>query len=276
MTALLRGQFDIAVLTYEMFTRLALANPHLLRIISVIVIDEVQTVVDPGRGPELELLLTLIKSRKDRGSRAAAHRAQSRFWVISAAWTAGWRRTCCAAPNGPSRSKKACSNSPARTALWVRTAWSAPSNSSRPSTATRGRAPCLIPLLRKLVADGQQVIVIRGIRGETRGAARYLADALGLPPAAEALAALPAGDPSIASGDLRRCLAGGVAFHISDLDRDERRVIEDSFRAPDSAIRVVVATTTLAQGVNMPAETVVMPELHRRISQQRVPALPGG
>ena len=30
-------------------------------------IDEVQTVVDPGRGAELEFLLTLIKSRKDQG-----------------------------------------------------------------------------------------------------------------------------------------------------------------------------------------------------------------
>ena len=67
VTPLLRGQFDIAVLTYEMFTRLALANPHLLRIISVVVIDEVQTVVDPGRGPLLELLLTLMKSRKEAG-----------------------------------------------------------------------------------------------------------------------------------------------------------------------------------------------------------------
>jgi hypothetical protein len=31
------------------------------------VIDKVQTVVDPGRRPELEFLLTLIKSRQTEG-----------------------------------------------------------------------------------------------------------------------------------------------------------------------------------------------------------------
>jgi replicative superfamily II helicase len=61
--------------------------------------------------------------------------------------------------------------------------------------------------------------------------------------------------------DLRQCLAGGVAFHISDLARDEKIAIEDQFRAPDSGIRVLVSTTTLAQGVNLPAETVIIVEL---------------
>ena len=266
VTALLRGQFDIAVLTYEMFTRLALANPHLLRIISVIVIDEVQTVVDPGRGPNLELLLTLIKSRRDIG-------VEPQLIALSAvlgdlggldSWLDAHllRRTERPVPleegvlelTGAYRFMGA--DGVERTEQLI------PPQYGDPRART-----LLIPLLRKLVTAGQQVIVIRGVRGESRGAARYLADSLGLAPATKALAALPSGDPSIASADLRRCLAGGVAFHNSDLDRDERRVVEDYFRSPDSTIRVVVATTTLAQGVNMPAETVVMPELQRRIGR---------
>ena len=63
----------------------------------------------------------------------------------------------------------------------------------------------------------------------------------------DALDALPAGDPSISSAELRRCLQGGTAFHVSDLDRDERRVIEDAFRAPDSTIRVMVFTLNKGQ-----------------------------
>ena len=229
MTALLRGQFDIAVLTYEMFARLALANPHLLRIISVIVIDEVQTLVDPGRGANLELLLTLIKSRKDVG-------VEPQLIALSAvlgdlggldSWLEAHllRRTERPVPleegvlelTGAYRFMGA--DGVAHSEQLI------PPQYGDPRART-----LLIPLLRKLVAAGQQVIVIRGVRGETRGAARYLADSLGLPPATEALAALPSGDPSIASSDLRRCLAGGVAFHISDLDRDERRVVEDFFR----------------------------------------------
>lgn len=265
VSALIRGQFDIAVLTYEMFTRLALANPHLLRIISVIVVDEVQTVVDPTRGPELEFLLTLIKSRKAVGiepqlialSAVLGHLGGLDSWLDAHLL----RRTERPVPldegvleltgnyryldtDGVEHTEQLVS----------------------PQLGAFARAQTLlIPLLTELVSEGQQVIVIRATRGDARGSAGYLAAALGLPPAADALAALPSGDPSIASADLRRCLKGGVAFHISDLDRDERRVIEDTFRMPDSSIRVIVATTTLAQGVNMPAETVVIPELRRRV-----------
>ncbi|MGF2049578.1 hypothetical protein ACQUET_12885, partial [Lactococcus lactis] len=49
----------------------------------------------------------------------------------------------------------------------------------------------IIPLVRKLVAEGQQVIVFRETKGEARGCANYLAESLGLPPAAEALTQMP-------------------------------------------------------------------------------------
>ena len=141
VTALLRGQFDIAVLTYEMFSRLALASPHLLRITSVIVIDEVQTVVDPGRGAELEFLLTLIKSRKTQGIKPSSSRS-ARSSATWAAWTAGWTRTCCAAPSGPCPSTRGSWNSTAPTATATRTARSTLSSSCRRRGARRGHAPC--------------------------------------------------------------------------------------------------------------------------------------
>ena len=65
--AFLQGQFDLAVLTYEKFAGLALGDPHLLKLLSVVVIDEVQTIVDPGRGAYLEFLLTLLKARRPDG-----------------------------------------------------------------------------------------------------------------------------------------------------------------------------------------------------------------
>jgi replicative superfamily II helicase len=262
VSALLRGQFDIAVLTYEMFGRLALASPHLLRITSVIVVDEVQTVMDPGRGAELEFLLTLIKSRKAQGIKPQLIALSAVLGDLGGldTWLDAYllRRTQRPVPldegvlelNGTYRYRDA--DGAERAEQLLPPQWGAP----------RART-LLIPLVRKLVEAGQQVIVIRAIRGEARGAALYLAGSLGLPAAKDALDALPAGDPSISSAELRRCLQGGTAFHVSDLDRDERRVIEDAFRAPNSTIRVMVATTTLAQGVNMPAETVVIPELRR-------------
>jgi replicative superfamily II helicase len=75
----------------------------------------------------------------------------------------------------------------------------------------------IIPLVRKLAAQGKSTLVFRETRGYAHGCALYLAHALGLAPAREALDRRPAGDPSSASASLREALQGGVAFHISTL-----------------------------------------------------------
>lgn len=134
-----------------------------------------------------------------------------------------------------------------------------------PANPYAGRAQhLLLPLTDKLVAEGQQIIVIRGERGAASGAAGYLAASLGLPPAQDAIDELPVSDVTHASRALHAALTGGVAFHSTDLGAAERRVVENHFRASPSLIRIVVSTTTLAQGVNLPAETVVLAELSRR------------
>ncbi len=116
----------------------------------------------------------------------------------------------------------------------------------------------VIPLVRRLVAEGKRVIVFREETGETVGCANYLAGNLGLEAASAEIAELPSDDPTQSSGSLRACLQGGVAFHNSHLSPDERRVVEEGFRRVDGNLRVIAATTTLAMGVNTPAEAVVI------------------
>jgi helicase len=255
--ALLRGQFDLAVLTYEKFSGLALGHPHLLRLLSVVVIDEVQTIVDPTRGPNLEFLLTLLKARRQDGiapqvialSAVLGDLRGLDSWLEASLLRRTERPVKLAegvlGPDGVYRQLKPDGREEREQLI-------------RPQYgATPGRT-LIVPLVRHLVAEQQQVIVFRAVRGEARGCAEYLARSLGLPPATSVLADLPTGDPSGASEQLRRCLAGGVAFHISDLDPDEKGALEQHFRAPGSELRVLVATTTLAQGVNLPAETVII------------------
>src|SRR5579862_1167752 len=62
--ALMRGKFDIALLTYERFAAIAVAIPHTLRQVGLIVIDEVQMITDLNRGANLEFLLTLLKAQR--------------------------------------------------------------------------------------------------------------------------------------------------------------------------------------------------------------------
>jgi len=54
-------------------------------------------------------------------------------------------------------------------------------------------------------------------------------------------------------------------FHSADLDRDSRIRLEDKFRHGD--LRVVIATSTLAYGINMPARRVCVLGVHRGMSK---------
>ena len=117
-----------------------------------------------------------------------------------------------------------------------------------------------MPLVRKLVEKGEQVLIFRNKKGSSSGCANYLADELGLPEAAEVLEELPDRDLSAASAALHRALRGGTAFHTSDLSREERVVVERAFRDRGGPIRAIAATSTVAAGVNTPVETVIIVE----------------
>ncbi len=56
-------------------------------------------------------------------------------------------------------------------------------------------------------------------------------------------------------------LPNGVAFHNASLTNPERRVVEHAFR--DRALKVLVATPTLAAGINLPARRVIVRDTNR-------------
>lgn len=258
--ALMRGQYDLALLTYEKFAGLVLAAPHLLRATAVVVVDEVQTITDASRGMNLEFLLTLIRSRRQVG-------IEPQLVMLSAVlgdlngfdtWL-GARHLL--RTDRPVPLKEGVIR---RDGVWRYVDVDGSEQAEAVFVPGYGRGTSrdtLIPLVHKLTQEGKQVLVFRNQRGATRGCAQYLAQSLGLPAADEVIADMPVGDPSGASDVLRSVLAGGVAFHNAELDRDEKQALERHFRLPDTKLRVIVATTTLAQGINTPAESVVVAEL---------------
>jgi replicative superfamily II helicase len=256
---LLGGQFDVALLTYEKFESLILGAPHIMRSVSVVVVDEVQMLSDEGRGANLELLLTLLRAGHGRLgppqivalSAVIGDTQGLERWIGGGLLSSEHRPVPLS--EGVIMANGAClrqnpDGSSEREDGFIHPEVYGGSQSNK---------PWIIPLVRRLVDEGKKVIVFRSRKGDTVGAAGYLG-ALGLPPATDALALLPSGDPSDSSEQLRRTLGHGVAFHNSDLDSEERLAIEQCFRDPDSPLRVVVATTSLAMGVNTPAEAVVI------------------
>lgn len=257
--AIYSGQFDMALLTYEKFLNLVTGSPWVLRGVSLVVVDEAQNISDPGRGPNLEFLLALLRSGHARGG---APQIVALSAVIGDShgferWlNAGLLRT----EERPVPLRESVINGEGHATHLMPDGSTAEETMIVPAWGVGGQGSkqIIIPLVKRLVGEGKKVIVFRSIKGETVGTGLYLANALGLAPATSVLERLPNGDLSSASNSLRQALQGGVGFHNSDLSGTERSALETRFRDPTSDFKVVVATTTLAMGINTPAEAAVI------------------
>ncbi len=260
----MRGKYDIAFFTYEKFLGLLSASPYLLNQVGLVVLDEAQFITDPSRGIVIELLLTSLVNARNHGvtpqliALSAVIGGTNHFesWL------------------GCSLLRTDARPVPLRTGVVDRTGnWEFLADDgrlqqeelvSRHEIRVRGTQQSsqdvLIPLVSRLVASGEKVIIFRNQRGAASGCAGYLSRSLGLQPARSVLDQLPAGDPSVTSQLLRDALAGGVAFHNADLTREERVAVERGFRAADGQVKVLVATSTVAAGINTPASTVIIVE----------------
>ena len=62
-------------------------------------------------------------------------------------------------------------------------------------------------------------------------------------------------------------LGENALFHNADLDYEERKDVEDSFRKREGGLRVLVSTSTLAWGCNLPSRNVIITGVHRGIQE---------
>jgi helicase len=260
-----RGKYEIAVLTYEMFLNLIVRNAGVLNQIGLVVIDEAQFITDPGRGIVVELLLTYLLAARERGvtpqlvalSAVIGHINHFDEWLGCKTLVTASRPVPLIEGvldrSGQYQFVDADGNDQLTQLV--------PYRAIQVRREKASAQDVIVPLVQQLVrGTTEKVIVFRNRRGPAEGCAGYLAADLGLPPATEALAQLPERDQSSTSADLRRCLNGGTAFHNTNLTREEKQVIERAYRDPNSNLRILGATTTVAAGINTPASTVIIAE----------------
>ncbi len=260
-----RGKYDLAALTYEMFLNLVVNVPTILNQIGLVVLDEAQFIADPSRGINVELLFTYLLSAREQGINPQILALSAVIGNINSfdAWLN------CKSLVTTERPVKLIEGVLDRNGLFqylnpdgaVGTKQLLPLGTVRVRRDKPSSQDLLIPLVRTLVQndENEKIIIFRNRRGPAEGCAEYLARELDLKPV-QPSAELPVHDLSAASAKLRKCLNGGTAFHNTNLSRDERIAVEDTFRDPHSTLRVLAATTTVAAGINTPASIVIIAE----------------
>ncbi len=280
---LMRGHFDTAVLTYEKFGSLVYRDVSVLDGVRLVVLDEAQLIQDEGRGRTAELLLALLQRRKQRGLPIQLVALCGDFadlggfpeWLVAELVAVQERpvplHESIIAPDGSFTATWRDQRGVETGALDLRLQGG---EQLRPHMARERLAELLVA---RLTAEGKQVLVFRSLRSKVRAMARRLAELL---PEGDYAAlvrrfedACQHHEHSRITEVLRTCLSHGVGFHSSELEEHERAFLEAAFR--DRQIRVLVSTTTLASGVNLPANAVVVID-HSFWRGPNVPEVPLG
>jgi helicase len=245
-----QGDFHLAVLVYEKLAQLLVRHPHLLRTVALVVIDELQMLGDPERGPGLELSLAKLLGSVPRpqllGLSAVLREAhQVAEWLGADLLYQDERPV--ELYQGVLLGDR-----------FRYKAYNTGEEGEERLAAVDAEDPreLLFANVKHLVEKGEQVLIFLKGKRDTVQCGLALAEALHLPPAQEALAALETLEETALKAQLRTACAGGVAFHHADLTPEERTLVETHYR--QGGLWVIACTTTLAFGVNLPATTVFL------------------
>lgn len=276
--ALAALQFDVAFMTYEKCLAYCLTRPDLLDALGAVILDEAHLLGDKERGRSVELLLALIRERQAAGQQIQVVALSAALgdlgglpeWLGADSVMPDARPVpLCVGVVDPSGRYRYRFEGGADATEGTEQLFPpiVVSRQGRPhEQLRRAREAVATAVVRHaLTDDDRQVLVFRAHRPETRSLAKQLGRTCELAASADAVARLTpdgtATDESRASAQLRECLESGVAFHLSDLELKERAVVERAIR--DGAVRVTVATSTLAMGINTPATDVIVVDSER-------------
>ena len=248
------AKLDVLVATSEKADGLLRHGSPWLRRVGVVVADEIHLLRDPDRGPTLEVTLTRLR------------RMNPQLQVVALSATIG---------NSEELAEWLAADHIASEFRPVPLRWGVFREGRITFTdlTTRelpeGGEP-VARLARTVVEDGGQALVFVN----SRRASEQVAQQLGATIRATLSVAERAGAAATAqellgvseeeTEGIRRLggmVPSGVAFHNASLTNPERRVIERAFR--DRRLKVLVATPTLAAGINLPARRVIVRDLTR-------------
>lgn len=246
------GKYEMAVAVYEKFDLLLTTVLDSLANIGLVVIDEIQTIGEPGRGALLERLLTKIAA-SDYKPVLICLSAVIGDSAASAGRLADWLGAVLVEETA--RPVDLIRGVAAEGRFYHRS-YNTGHDESEPFARIKAGEHQFDAFVEQIKSETDQILVFLKSRAETVAYAFRLAAAVGWPEAKNARERLQEEEPSSLNRSLRQALARGVAFHNSDLTSGQREVVEQAFRSRE--IRALFSTTTLAMGVNLFADTVYL------------------
>ncbi|HPP58109.1 MAG TPA: DEAD/DEAH box helicase [Candidatus Hydrogenedens sp.] len=241
-----QGSFHIAVVVYEKMFQIIARQPSLIGKIHLVVFDDIDLIFDAERGITADFLMTRWFSSPCRRLALSACLPQAKqlaTWMHAQLIHSEQRPI------------------PLRKGVLYNHIFSYRDTDDNdikeetlmPSEPDELTNP-LLSAVQHLTNNGETCLIFLKSRGEVRSLAWELSNHLNLPPATHACEHLQSLEPTRARNALLHTFQHGVAFHYSDLLPEERYAVEESLRQGE--VRVLVATSTLAKGLNLPVNNV--------------------
>ncbi|MFW9962008.1 MAG: DEAD/DEAH box helicase [Candidatus Sifarchaeia archaeon] len=253
---------DIVIVTTERADSLVRHKAEWINDLGIVVADEVHLINDSKRGPTLEMVLAkliqIIKKIQIVALSATISNAnQIADWLGAKLVRDTWRPV------------------PLSEGVYLDGKISFyRDGKNTPRKVSRTRRDELADVVCDTLDENGQVLVFVSSRRSTITVAKKIAPLLRRYISEDIMRQLSKGvikigkTPSApeASKTLARLIANGCAFHHAGLDNQERALVEDYFKK--NLLKVIVATPTLAAGVNLPARRVIIRD-YRRYEQDR-------
>lgn len=247
------GSYDVIVTTNEKADSLIRHRAPWLDALTLVVADEIHLISSGKRGPTLEMLLAKMKKLKGSDFQVVALSATIRniddisAWLGAVPVVSTWRPV------------------ELREGVYYESEITFSDGSCREVPLRYGP---IIDLVVDCIGEGGQALVFVPTRNAavsySRRIARILSRHLSLKEKRKLAAissSLTSAERNIITEKLGDVVRSGVAFHHAGLSHRARKLVESTFR--DNVLKVVVATPTLAAGVNLPARRVVISDYRR-------------
>jgi helicase len=252
------GRNDIVIATSEKVDSLTRNNTPWLSEITLLVVDEVHLIDSENRGATLEMVITKLRSRNPGmqviGLSATIGNPKALAgWLGAVSVTSGWRPV------------------ELREGVYYRGVIQFANGERKVEAVSKFDD---LNLCLDTVAEGGQCLVFVSSRRNAEAFAKRAAGALKRSSPALTAAARRLGELAETEMDrsLAACVERGAAFHHAGLRREQRKIVEDGFRAGE--IRCIASTPTLAAGLNLPARRVIIRDYLRYKAREGMAPIP--